>query len=238
MTLLLFTAIGIVLGVLLSRIHAGPTVPTSRTVEVLGAVGFGILGLVSVIYSLLFLVVQSSNTTFTPRLNLFQDDPWIWRTYAVALGLFAFSMSAFLEIGGATNVTVVVPIFAFVAALAVIGLIRNIQAKAFVSLQMNSTLVSLIRSGREVINDLYPERPVAPVNAKSPSVPPRNERPVLWPRPQTTLQQLDLRRLLIAADRADSVVVFRVRVGETLWEGATVAAVPAASTTRSCWRPA
>jgi uncharacterized membrane protein len=222
---LVFTAIGIVLGVLLPRIHDGPTVPTSRTVEVLGAVGFGILGLVSVIYSLLFLVVQSSNTTFTPRLNLFQDDPWLWRTYAVALGLFAFSMSAFLEIGGASHVTVIVPIFAFVAALAVIGLIRNIQAKAFVSLQMNSTLHSLQRSGRVTIDILYPERAGQPGTAKSGLLAPTGGRPVLWPRPQTTLQQLDLRRLLSAAERADAVVVFRTRVGDTLWQGATVAEV-------------
>jgi uncharacterized membrane protein len=223
--ILVFTAIGIVLGVLLPRIHGGPTVPTSRTVEVLGAVGFGILGLVSVIYSLLFLVVQSSNTTFTPRLNLFQDDPWLWRTYAVALGLFAFSMSAFLEIGGASHVTVAVPIFAFVAALAVIGLIRNIQAKAFVSLQMNSTLHSLQRSGRAVINVLYPERLAGPGNSKSPLPAPTGGRPVLWTRPQTTLQQLDLRRLLSAAERSDAVVVFRTRVGNTLWQGATLAEV-------------
>jgi uncharacterized membrane protein len=200
-------------------------VPTSRTVEVLGAVGFGILGLVSVIYSLLFLVVQSSNTTFTPRLNLFQDDPWLWRTYGVALGLFAFSMTAFLEIGGATNVTVTVPIFAFIAALAVIWLIRNIQAKAFVSLQMNSTLESLQRSGRDAINDLYPERPDAPLNSKPRPRTPSGGRLVKWSRPQTTLQQLDLRRLLSAAERADAVVVFRKRVGETLWEGLTLAEV-------------
>jgi uncharacterized membrane protein len=220
-----FTASGIVLGVLLPRIHSGPTVPTSRTVEVLGAVGFGILGLVSVIYSLLFLVVQSSNTTFTPRLNLFQDDPWLWRTYAVALGLFAFSMSAFLEIGGADHVTVIVPIFAFVAALAVIGLIRNIQAKAFVSLQMNSTLDSLQRSGRTVINMLYPGRLGAPGTAESGPLVPIGGRPVVWTRPQTTLQQLDLRRLMSAAERADAMVVFRIRVGHTLWHGATLAEV-------------
>jgi len=48
---------------------------------------------------------------------------------------------------------------------------------------------------------------------------------VPWPRPQTTLQQLELRRLLSAAERSDSVVVFRVRVGQTLWQGATVAEV-------------
>jgi uncharacterized membrane protein len=222
---LVFTAIGIGLGVLLPRIHGGPTVPTSRTVEVLGAVGFGILGLVSVIYSLLFLVVQSSNTTFTPRLNLFQDDPWLWRTYAVALGLFAFSMSAFLEIGGASQVTVVVPIFAFVAALAVIGLIRNIQAKAFVSLQMNSTLDSLQRSGRAVIHVLYPHPSSETERSQSRLLTPTGGRLVVWSRPQTTLQQLDVRRLLGDAERANAVVVFRSRVGETLWPGGTVAEV-------------
>ena len=222
---LLFTGIGIALGVLLPRIHAGATVPTSRTVEVLGAVGFGILGLVTLIYSLLFLVVQSSNTTFTPRLNLFQDDPWIWRTYAVAVGLFAFSMSAYLAIGGAEKVTVAVPIFAFVVALGVIVLIRNIQAKAFMSLQVNSTVDLLYRRGRAVIDDVFPERTDALVGSERRPVTFASGRPVRWARPQTTLQQLDLRRLLMTADKADVVVVFRLQVGEILWEGATVAEV-------------
>jgi uncharacterized membrane protein len=218
---LLFMGIGIALGVLLPRIHAGATVATSRTVEVLGAVGFGILGLVTLIYSLLFLVVQSSNTTFTPRLNLFQDDPWIWRTYAVAVGLFAFSMSAFLEIGNAEKVTVAVPIFAFVVALGVIVLIRNIQAKAFSSLQVNAIVDLLQRRGRQVIDAVYAPKGE---RARKP-VPSEGGHPVRWPRPQTTLQQLDLRRLLNEAESADAVVVFRTKVGQTLWAGATVAEV-------------
>jgi uncharacterized membrane protein len=195
-------------------------------VEVLGAVGFGILGLVSLIYSLLFLVVQSSNTTLTPRLNLFQDDPWIWRTYAVALGLFAFSMSAFLAIGGAEKVTVAVPIFAFVVALGVVVLIRNIQAKAFTALQVNTTVDNLLRRGRRVIEDFYPPRractEATPASRRAPCA---GGRTVPWPHPQTTLQQLDLSGVLRAAEEADAVVVFHVRVGETLWEGAMLAEV-------------
>jgi len=218
---LLFMGIGIALGVLLPRIHAGATVATSRTVEVLGAVGFGILGLVTLIYSLLFLVVQSSNTTFTPRLNLFQDDPWIWRTYAVAVGLFAFSMSAFLEIGNAEKVTVAVPIFAFVVALGVIVLIRNIQAKAFSSLQVNAIVDLLQRRGRQVIDDVYPPKG-GPARKTVPST---GGHPVRWLRPQTTLQQLDLRRLLNEAENGDAAIVFRTKVGQTLWAGATVAEV-------------
>jgi uncharacterized membrane protein len=201
-------------------------VATSRTVEVLGAVGFGILGLVTVIYSLLFLVVQSSNTTLTPRLNIFQEDPWVWITFSGALGLFAYSMSAFLAIGGAEKVSVVVPIFAFVAALAIAVLIRNIQSKAFSALQVNATIDALQRSGRGVIDALYPEdtpRPAVDAGSTTPTA--EAGRPVSWAAPQSTLQTIDRGRLLKVAETADAVVVIRVKVGETLWEGATVAEV-------------
>jgi uncharacterized membrane protein len=221
----LITAVSIVLGSTMPHVQMGSTVSTSRAGQILAAVGFGILGLVTVIYSLLFLVVQSSNTTFTPRLNLFQDDPWIWRTYALAVGLFAFSVSATLAIGDANHVTVVLPVFAFAAALAVLALMRNIQEKAFASLQMGSILDALQRSGLGVIEGLYPERP--PASETSRTQPPgvTRGRTVVWSRPQATLRQLNLRRLLNAAERSGSVVVFHVGVGQTLWPGAAVAEV-------------
>jgi len=221
---ILVIAIGIVLGSVMPNINAGATVRASRAGEILTAVGFGILGLVTVIYSLLFLVVQSSNTTYSPRLNLFQDYPWIWRTYALALGLFAFSMSAFLQMGDATHVSVALPLFAIAAALSVIALMWKIQARAFASLEMGTILDALQQRGRRVIEDLYPERP-EPETSRSQPPAPTGGRPVLWRRPQTTLVQLELRRLLSAAERSGSVAVFRVGVGQTLWPGATVAEV-------------
>jgi hypothetical protein len=54
--------------------------------EALVAVGFGVLGLVTVIFSLLFLVVQWAFGSLSPRLNLFRDDPIVWRTFAFAIG--------------------------------------------------------------------------------------------------------------------------------------------------------
>jgi uncharacterized membrane protein len=217
-------AAGIVLGTLMPRIEAGATVRAFRAGQILTAVGFGILGLVTVIYSLLFLVVQSANTTFTPRLNLFQDDPWIWRTYALALGLFAFSMTAFLQMGDVTNVSVTLPLFAIAAALAVIALMWRIQGKAFASLQMNFILDMLRRNGRDVIEGLYPSPPASETSRSQPQAP-TGGRPVRWRGSQTTLQQLELRHLVSAADRSDSVVVFRVRVGQPMWPGITVAEV-------------
>ncbi|HJY93475.1 MAG TPA: hypothetical protein VJ371_00880, partial [Streptosporangiaceae bacterium] len=54
---LLFAVAGLGLGLLLPRINAEPTVASSRVTETLIGVGFGVLGLVSIIFSLLFLVV-------------------------------------------------------------------------------------------------------------------------------------------------------------------------------------
>jgi len=48
------------------------------------AVGFGVLGLVSIIFSLLFLVGQWAFGSLSPRLTLFRDDPIVWRTFAFA----------------------------------------------------------------------------------------------------------------------------------------------------------
>lgn len=45
----------------------------------LGAAAFGFIVLV---YSRLFLAVQFGTTTLTPRLNLFRDDPIVWRSFS------------------------------------------------------------------------------------------------------------------------------------------------------------
>jgi uncharacterized membrane protein len=87
---LLFAVAGLGLGLLLPRITAEPTVASSRVTETLIGVGFGVLGLVTVIFSLLFLVVQWAFSSLSPRLNLFRDDPIVWRTFGLAIGVFVF----------------------------------------------------------------------------------------------------------------------------------------------------
>ena len=76
---LLCALAGLGLGLLLPRITLDSTVASTRVTETLVAVGFGILGLVTVIFSLLFLVVQWAFTSLSPRLNLFRDDPIVSR---------------------------------------------------------------------------------------------------------------------------------------------------------------
>ena len=215
---LLFAVAGLGLGLLLPRITAAPTVASSRVAEALIGVGFGVLGLVSIIFSLLFLVVQWAFSSLSPRLNLFRDDPIVWRTFGLAIGVFVFSVTAALVIGNDPKVSVIVPAAEVVGVLAALVLIRTLQVKAFASIQLAPTLSDIAARGRSILDDLYPQ--TGPGDTSLVRLPPLL-RAITWPRGQAILQQLNLQRLLEAADGA--VIVLRARIGDTLQEGAVVA---------------
>ena len=212
---LLCALAGLGLGLLLPRIHTDVIVASTRVTEVLVAVGFGVLGLVTIIFSLLFGVVQWAFSSLSPRLNLFRDDPIVWRTFAFAVGVFVFSVTAALVIGDQQKVSVIVPAAEVVAVLAALTLIRILQAKAFASIQLAPTLSALAGQGHRIIDGLYP-RPCTADRQPGAPLPPQC-RAVLWPHRQATLQQLDLGRLLAAAGGA--VIALRAGVGDTLQQG-------------------
>jgi uncharacterized membrane protein len=216
---LLFAVAGLGLGLLLPRITLAPTVASSRVTETLIGVGFGVLGLVSIIFSLLFLVVQWAFSSLSPRLNLFRDDPIVWRTFGLAVGVFVFSVTAALVIGNDTEVSVIVPATEVAGVLAAIALIRSLQVKAFASIQLAPTLSAIAARGRGILDELYP-RPGPDSRPPATHLPPLR-RAITWPHRQAILQQLDVRRLTGAAGSA--VIVLRARIGDTLQEGAVVA---------------
>jgi uncharacterized membrane protein len=195
-------------------------VASSRVTETLVGVGFGVLGLVSIIFSLLFLVVQWAFSSLSPRLNLFRDDPIVWRTFGLAIGVFVFSVTAALVIGNDPEVSVIVPAAEVAGVLAALSLIRALQVKAFASIQLAPTLSAIAAHGRGILDDLYPRPGTAGQPPAAPLPPPR--RAVPWPHRQAILQQLDLQQLLDAA-AGGAVIVLRARIGDTLQEGAVVA---------------
>ena len=216
---LLCALAGLALGLLLPKITTDATVASTRVTEVLVTVGFGVLGLVTIIYSLMFGVVQWAFTSLSPRLNLFRDDPIVWRTFGFAIGVLVFSVTTALAIGNQQKVSVIVPATEVVAVLAAIAMIRALQAKAFASIQLAPTLAAIAGQGHAIIGDLYP-RPCPADRQPAAPLPPRR-RAILWPHRQAILQQLDLARLLAAADGA--VIVLRAGMGDTLQQGAPVA---------------
>jgi uncharacterized membrane protein len=216
---LLCVLAGLGLGLLLPRISAGSSVASTRVTEALVTIGFGTLGLVSVIFSLLFLVVQWAFGSLSPRLNLFRDDPVVWRTFGVALGVFVFSVTSALVIANDQQVSVVVPAVEVAAVLLTVALMRVLQVRAFTSIQLAPTLAAIAAGGRGIVDDLY-SQPCA-AGAHPEVVLPLLHRAVAWPHGQATLQQVHLPRLLEAAGSA--VIVLQAGIGDTLQQGAPVA---------------
>ena len=136
---LLCALAGLGLGLLLPLITFDSTVASSRVTDALVGVGFGVLGLVTIIFSLHFLVVQWAFTSLSPRLGLFRDDPIVWRTFGFAVGVFVLSVTTALVIGDQQKVSVIVPAAEVVAVLAALALIRTLQTKAFASIQLAPT---------------------------------------------------------------------------------------------------
>jgi uncharacterized membrane protein len=212
---------GIALGLVLPRIIVAPTLASSRVTESLVSVGFGILGVAGIVFSLLFLVAQWAFGSLSPRLSLFRDDPIVWRTYGLVLGIFVFCLTAAVAIGNAPTVSIILPIVEAVTVLAAVALIRVLLIRAFASIQLAPMLAAIAGRGRTVIDDLYP----TPYTAGTPAgeqLPPLR-RTITWPHRQAVFQQLDIRRLLDADGNA--VVALRAGIGDTLQEGAPLADV-------------
>jgi len=109
LTQLLFVITGLVAGIFVPKITVLPMVSSGKIVDLLFTAGVTVISLVTVIYSLLFLVVQWVSSAFSMRLALFRDDPIVWRTFAFAIGLFVFCFTAAFSIGNDKTVSVVVP---------------------------------------------------------------------------------------------------------------------------------
>ena len=213
------------LGLLIPQISIGATMDSRRATEMLVAVGAAFVPFIGIIYSLLFLVVQFGTTTFTPRLNLFRDSPIVWHGFSFFTGVIVFSFTAALAIAKDEQTTLLVPIAVMVAVLVAIGVFRALQSSAFRSIQLASTLAAVARRGREVVDGMYPD----PIGAGSApdggTASPASGRDVLWPSGEATLQVIDVRRLVRAAERTGGVIEVCASPGEVIPQQGRVAIV-------------
>lgn len=221
---LTYIALATILGLLLPRIQVG-SVPADKASQMLFAIAAGVLPLLGIAYSLLFLVVQWSHSMFTPRLNLFRDHPAVWHAFGLFTAVFVFAITAAFSIGDQAAASVLVPLTATLLVLVVVGLFRILLTTAFDSIQLGATLHAVVARGIQVIDGMYPQPfdPTAPTGPASPLPPTRVE--VSWPHPGATVQRIDVARLVRLAARTDCVVEFRVSVGEVVRQGRAFAAV-------------
>lgn len=218
-------ATGLLLGLLLPELHVGATLSGSAVQPFLVALGGGLVSFIALVFSLLFLVVQYGASAFTPRLTLFRDDPLVWRTFAVFVGVFVYVATAALAVAGDQQVTVLVPVVAVGMVIGSLMLARSLQLRALGHVQLNATLDQISQRGERVLGALY-DRPlvVAAAAPDEPELPPVTRR-VEWGEGHAVLRQLDLATLCDLAASCDGVVVLHVGVGDELWRGRTVLTV-------------
>ncbi|MFI8823550.1 DUF2254 family protein [Streptomyces sp. NPDC053431] len=221
-------AVGFALGVLLPRLGDGYQVAAVRAVDVLKVVGVGVLSVGTLIFSLLFLVVQWAAGNFSHRLLLFRSDPLVWRVFALVVGILVFSVTATLATGSRRTVSVAVPAAALVLTGAALVLVRRLLLTALRSIQLAHVLTDLRRRGRNVLLAVYPSTDA--VDGRAPDTGENRRLPdvtstVVWPDDTVLVAQVDLLRLVRAAARADAVVVLKVPVGRPLYRGDVLAEV-------------
>ena len=219
---LLFAVLGLALGLLLPRITRGPQLSAHQVATMLLTLGFGVLGVTAVIFSLLFLVVQWAHTSFSPRLTLFREAPIVWRTFAAAISVAVFSITAALTIGARHQVSIVVPVLAGLLLLAVLAMVRGLQLQAFAAIQLAPVLLAVTERGRTILQDLYPQPHDQPTPALELPVPTST---VAWQGRSAVLQQVDMDQMVAAARHGDSVVVLHAIPGAVLRHGAPLAEV-------------
>ncbi|MFD6450352.1 DUF2254 family protein [Nocardia sp. NPDC060220] len=216
---LAFMLAGLGAGLAAPRIAWGPRAPSAPVTDALLSIGIGLLGAVALIFSLLFLVVQWVMSTFMPRLMLFRDDPFIWRTFGFALGLVVFCVTAALAIGRSPEVSAVVPVLAMLALFVLLVLLRALLLRAFAAIQLVPALSTIADHGRTVLTALY-----AAPRLDSPQLPPVRTT-VVWKQPPAVLQRVETADLIDAATAANVTIVLRENPGATLHHGCHLADV-------------
>lgn len=185
------------------------------------AVGAGMLTLTGVVFSLVFVMVQFSSATYSPRLVTFiSRDPLLFHAIGVFTATFLYAIAAlgWVDRSGSGRVPIL-------SAYVVVGLLLA-SVVLFVSLvhhmarlHISNVLRFTGDFGRQVIHKFYPllPCPMPPEPADDlRRFPPAQT--LLYSGPPRAIQSLDVAALLTMAEHADAVIEVAAAVGDTVVE--------------------
>ena len=96
----IFVAVALLLALVMPSLDAGPDIDNDTVTTLLFSLAGGLIALITLVFSLLFLVVPYANTSLSPRLTLFRDDPVVWRSFAFFVAVFVFLTVSGLSLSG------------------------------------------------------------------------------------------------------------------------------------------
>ena len=105
-------AVAVGLALLMPSIDAGSDIDNATVTTLPFSLAGGLIALIALVFSLLFLVVPYADTGLTPRLTLFRDDPVVWRSFAYFVALFVQTTVSGLALSNDSEVSVLVAIIA------------------------------------------------------------------------------------------------------------------------------
>ena len=185
--------------------------------------------------------MQFGSTTYTPRLNLFYTSPRIWHGFGFITGVLVFAFAAaysqtFASASGnaaSEQMSGLVPIVMIALLMGAIVVYRNLQMRAFGSVELGSVLAEVTERGRGVLDGVYAdELPRDDGGARQRDghgrgllALPEGRREVAWPARSGIIQDVDVPRIIAAARSADAAVEIVVPTGEMVHHRATVAVI-------------
>ena len=205
---------------------------------IFSSVASGMLALTGIIFSLAFVMVQFSSLAYSPRLVLwFSRDPVISHGMGVFTATFLFSLSALAWVD--RNGDGKVPFFStWLVFLLVIAsvLILALLVQRLAVLQVSGVIAFVGKKGRQVTNEWYPtlvsakaERP-ASVNlpiAPTPNLP--VTQTLIHTGAPMVITEYDVHGLVQLAGAADGVITLPYPVGDSVFEGDTLAVLHGAA---------
>ena len=217
---LLYIAGGVALGLLVPTLDVGATIPSIEAAALLAGATAGLLALIGIVFTLLFLVVQFAATVQSPRLHLFRDHPLVRHVLGLAIGIVVYATTCVVVTANDPTTTVLVPISVLILILVALALTRRLQLAALRSVQLSGTLEQITERTREVIDRLY----TAPYSRPqvAPLTPPEQLTRIRWPHAQGYLRQIDLPLLIESARKADATIRLCVLPGDLVRENAVV----------------
>jgi uncharacterized membrane protein len=199
--------------------NVGAGVSSASAMAIYSAVASGMLSLTGIVFSLTFLMVQFSASTFSPRLaHWLAQSPRISHSLGIFIATFIYSITAMAWIDRTPGVRVPLLSAWLVVALLMASMTAFIALMERVGLmQVDRLLMFTAEQGRNVIETLYdPLSSSAPPDEALPAG--RVTQKIVYRGIPRALQVIERERLIELASEHDAVIEVLVSVGDVLVE--------------------
>jgi uncharacterized membrane protein len=214
----------------------GSRISVQVAIEILSAIGQGMLALTAIVFSIMFIQVQFGSSAYSPRLvGFFTRDRVILNALGVFIGTFLFALVSlsFVDQRGSGAVpyyTVLTAfLFLFISIIMFTALIQRLSY-----LQVTNVLNRIGRMGQQAVLNVYSQRAGtanASVSEQFSQLPVTQE--LLYHGDPLLLVDINLPLLVRLAQHSEAVINVRYAIGDFIQEGATLLRLHGAS--RKIW---